>query len=162
MRRPTDNQPADVSKALFMDLAFLLIAALVLLVQEPVKRVSLTAETVAERPAVSLSEVAIARLRSVAVKGVVEKYRPGEESLLLRVRMDGTVSELLYDGSEVTLPIAGLATRIGQMPDRNRTVVLVPDKDVPYSKVAEVRDVLSPMKDTHLLAHIYELTRDVP
>lgn len=160
MRKPTDIQPTDVSKALFMDLAFLLIAALVLLVQEPGKRKSATVEAVVETPAVSLSDAAVARIRSVSVRGVTEKDMPGE-SLFLRICLDGTVSELLYDGSEVALPTKSLPARIGQMPDRNRTVVLVPDRDVPYSKVAAVRDVLSPMKDTHLLSQIYELTRDV-
>lgn len=150
MKKSTEIQPIDVSRTLFMDLAFLLIAVLVLLVQEPSKR------QVVRQPTVDFSFV---RIRSVSTKDIVEKDVPGE-SLFLHIQADGSIRELLSDGVFQPIPLPELSKRVTQMSsDGGRAVVLVPDEDVLYAKVAQIRDILSHMTNERIVSTVYELTR---
>jgi biopolymer transport protein ExbD len=150
MKKPTEIQSIDISRTLFMDLAFLLIAALVLLVQEPSKRQAV------RQPIVDFSFV---RIRSVSTKDIVEKDVPGE-SLFLYIQVDGSIRELLSDGTSQPIPLSELSKRITQMSnDGERAVVLVPDEDVLYAKVAQIRDILSHMTKERIVSTVYELIR---
>jgi len=146
MRKPQETQPADVSKTVFMDMAFLLIAALVLLVREPLSSV----------------DVAATEIRSVAVTKVVEKDIPGE-SLFLRVAKDRAIEEMLANNTAKPIAESELQDRVAAMrADGDRVVVLFPDADVPYSAIAKIRDALVGLKDRGTITQLYEVVRIEP
>ncbi len=159
MRKATEIPTTDVSKALFMDLAFLLIAALVLLIQEPTKQSQQLPDQRSSKQA-SFDGIPTSRIRSVAVTGVIEKEDILGESLLLQIDVDGSVKELPVNGEAISRPIGQLADRIKQMKgEGDRVIVLAPDYATPYAKVAEIRDVLSLLRDEGGITHIYEVVR---
>jgi len=149
MRKPTEARPPDVSKALFMDLAFLLIAALVLLVREPTQE--------SREPNISVIGV-----RSVAVREVVEENIPGE-SIFVRVEVDGGITEVLPNNVTRPLSTHTLESRIAQMQTHeNRVVVLIPEANVPYAKIAKIRDVLISLQEKGIVTRLYEVVQGKP
>jgi biopolymer transport protein ExbD len=142
LRKRQDNKPVDVSKALFMDLAFLLIAALVLLVNEPMKQ--------------NLGKLEI---RTTLVKEVEEVDIDGE-SLFLRIESDGTLWEEATDEKIEPLQLQQFSQRIGQMKkDGERDVVLILSPDLSYGKIAPVRDALEELRRNKQIGRILELVK---
>ena len=150
MKRRPRIEPVDVSKSLFMDLAFLLIGALVLVVSE------------SDRRDADAYRVAGQRVRSVVVQPetLVESDGVEGESLYLAISSSGRIAEVRQDETEVSLERSGLAARVAQMSSAGaRAVVLIPDWDTPYSVVADVRDVLEGLRRSAGITSIYELVR---
>ena len=150
MTRRARIEPVDVSKGLFMDLAFLLIGALVLVVSE------------SDRRDADAYRVAGQRVRSVALQpeSLVESDRIEGESLYLLITSSGRLAEVEQDGTEVPMELAELAARVDRMSvSGTRAVVLIPDRDTPYRVTAEVRDVLEGLRRSEDVTSIYELVR---
>ena len=146
--REQRKKPVDVSKALFMDLAFLLIAALVLLVNEP-----------RELPAKDVQDLLTVEYRSSVSREVKEVSMPGE-SLYIEIQRSGKLYELLSDGSaSIPLDIKNLASRIERMKQRPRVIVLVPAVDAPYGVIASVRDELEVLMAKEKVSRIVELVK---
>lgn len=153
MRTQRQGRPVNVSTALFMDLAFLMIAALVLLINKPVEDAVRQQQTLAkaEREA-RLASLAELEVRSTTVRKVVEADMPGE-SLWLSVDTEGVVREVRADGSRSEpLAVGQLPERVGRMAtDGERVAVLVTSPDVPYGKVATVREGLEALELSRIL-----------
>ena len=150
MTRRALIEPVDVSKGLFMDLAFLLIGALVLIVSE------------SDRRDADAYRIAGQRVRSVALQpeSLVESDRIEGESLHLLITSSGRLAEVEPDGTEVPLELSELAARVDRMSvSGTRAVVLIPDRDTPYRVTAEVRDVLEGLRRSEDVTSIYELVR---
>lgn len=135
MKARSETRPVDVSKGLFMDLAFLLIAALVLLVREPTKEEKPKEKT---PPA---SEVKV-RFLFKQYKGVQVDQKLSGQSLGIEIAKDGTLTEFQVDGPERT-PLApeSIAERLKSV-EKPRTVVLRVDENGSYGNAARVRDQL--------------------
>ena len=146
MRKAAEIKPRDVSKGLLMDLAFLLIAALVLLVQEPEKRKKVVP--------------AFIDLRPTSVMGVQEKDIPGE-SLFLEVLADGSIKEVLYNDQRKNVALEQIPQRIDQMPSQGeRVVVFFFDRETPYSKVSAALDEVIKIQQAGKITKIYEIVRN--
>jgi hypothetical protein len=148
--RRTKADSVDVSKGLFMDLAFLLIGALVLVVSE------------SDRQQADVYEIASQRVRSVVVQPgrLVESDRIEGESLYLLVDKSGRLAEITQDKTKVPLELSRLPARVDEMSGVGTVaLVLVPDSDTPYKVVAEVRDVLEDLKKAGKVSSVYELVR---
>ena len=53
-----------------------------------------------------------------------------------------------------------LESRIASMRDNgNRVIILIPENDIPYDDVAQVRDVLTKLYDNGKISNIYELVK---
>ena len=145
MRTAAEIKPRDVSKGLFMDLAFLLIATLVLLVQEPSKQ--------------KKSDVSFSELRRTPVNKVEERNLPGE-SIFLEVLSTGEVMEVLYNNQRRTLSLDQISHRIDQMPQEGeRVVALFIDQGTPYSKVTPALDEVSRIQQAGKVNKVYEIVR---
>lgn len=143
MKKAQNSKPIDVSKGLFMDLAFILIATLVLLVQEPSKRKQIDA--------------GFFELRRSSVEKVEEKELEGE-SIFLEIVPNGEVFEVLYDDQKRILGIDQISNRIDQMPrEEDRIVVLFFNQNAPYSKVASALDEVSKLQQAGKINKIYEI-----
>lgn len=149
MRTKAATRPVDVSKGLFMDLAFLLIAALVLLVREPAKEEKPKEET----PPVPTVNV---RVRSKQAQQVVVDVKLSGQHLGIEIAKDGTLTEFRVDGPDRT-PLApdAIAKRL-QSVTKPRTVVLRVDKDVPYEHAARVREQLEALQVQNEIKDIVE------
>ena len=159
MRNAAEIPPVDVSKGLFMDLAFLLIATLVLLIQEPAKSPE-EAEGPKTTEQLAMASLPKSKIRSVAVKGVIEKDDIPGTSLYLQIQKDGKLGEILHDDTVKPIPTQQVENRIMRMDSEGgRVIVLMPDQSTPYAKVAAIRDILSLLKDRGDIAHIYEVVR---
>ncbi len=145
MRRATEIKPRDVSKGLFMDLAFLLIAALVLLVNEPVEK--------------SKFQSAFIETRRTPVSKVEESDLPGE-SLFLEAKPDGRISEILHDDSRKNLSIEELPARVDQMAgDGPRVVVWFINPETPYKKANAAFDRVAQLQQDNKINKVYEIVR---
>lgn len=150
MKAKHKTPPVDVSKSLFMDLAFLLIAALVLMVNEPAKAEANkeASKVKAEKEAI-LEKVKKLELRPSAVKEVVESATEGE-SIFIKQNPDGKIFEITATGKDLALEGASLATRFKEM-KRPRYAVLHVDPTVPYDEFSNLRDKLQNMKSEGIL-----------
>ena len=158
MRKPAQGRPVNVSTALFMDLAFLMIAALVLLVNEPVERAVRHQQERAEAAREARQrKFAQLEFRSSIVRQIVEADIPGE-SLYLNVDSEGAVREIRAGGGRSEpLALDKLPKTVGQMADGERVVVLVTSPDVPYGKAAAVREGLEALQQKGKLSRILEM-----
>lgn len=146
MRKAIEIKPVDVSKGLFMDMAFLLIAALVLLVQEPEKRKKVVP--------------AFIDLRPTPVTKVREQDIPGE-SLFLEVLADGSIKEALFDEQRNDITLEQIPQRIDQMPGQGqRVVVFFFDQKTPYSKVSAAMDAVVKIQQAGKIGKVYEIVRN--
>lgn len=149
----------DVSKALFMDLAFLLIAALVLLVRDPAEQVAAVQRDREESiTRAMLEKLAAIELRTATVtREVLETALPGQ-SLFLRLDEEGHLFEIPAEGDEIPIPTSALEDRINEMPSGGeRVVVLVTMKATPYMHFADLRDSLQRLKEKDLLTRLVEI-----
>lgn len=152
MKKRQNNKPVDVSKAIFMDLAFLLIAALVLLVNEPMKQNLASTEA----PLENLGELEI---RITSVKKVEEVDIDGE-SLFLRIKSDGTLAEEVFAEKTEPLQLQQLGQRIEKMKKGGERVVkLILSPEVSYGKIAPVRDALEELRRKKQIGRILELVK---
>lgn len=155
MRTKAATRPVDVSKGLFMDLAFLLIAALVLLVREPAKEEK-PKEDAPPAPTVNV------RVMSKQYKGFkADQTLPGQ-SLGIEIAKDGTLTEFEIEGpAGPSLSPEGIAKRL-QSVEKPRTVVLRVDKDVPYEHAARVREQLEALQGQNEIKEIVETVANEP
>ena len=145
MRKPTEIKPRDVSKGLFMDLAFLLIAALVLLVNEPVEK--------------SKFQSAFIETRRTPVSKIEESDLPGE-SLFLEAKPDGSILEILHDDSRKAISINELPSRVEKMAeDGQRVIVWFVDPHTPYEKVNAAFDKVTKLQQDKKISRVYEIVR---
>ena len=145
MRKAAEIKPRDVSKGLFMDLAFLLIAALVLLVNEPVKQ--------------SKFQAAFIEKRGTPISKIEESDLPGE-SLFLEVKPDGSIYEILHDDSRKSLPIDELPVRVDLMAqDGERVIVWFIESNTPYGKANGVFDKVAQLQQENKISKVYEIVR---
>lgn len=159
MRKAAEVRPVDVSKGLFMDLAFLLIASLVLLIQEPVKSTK-EADSPKTTEQLELTGLPKSKIRIVTVEGVIEKDDIPGRSLYLQIQKDGKLGEIHHGNVVKPIPIQQVEKRIMRMDGKeNRVIVLMPDQSTPYAKIAAIWDILSLLKDRGEIAHIYEVVR---
>lgn len=143
------KKPAqDVSKALFMDLAFLLIAALVLMVKDASQK---NQEVVEKREAMLAAHVMKKldamdlRERSTASE-VIEAAIPGE-SLFIELDKHDNLHEIPSKGDRISLQTTELAQRIRRMPEKHvRVIVLFIDKTTSYQAYSALRDQLTQLK----------------
>ena len=157
MKTAKSSSPVDVSKSLFMDLAFLLIASLVLLVNEPAQEEARkeAASIESERDAI-MERVKQLELRPSAVKEVVETASGGE-SIFLKQTENGGVYEITAEGSDVLLDEQALMSRIDEMV-RPRYAVLHVEESVPYDKFSNLRDRLHSLKADSVIDFCLEVT----
>jgi biopolymer transport protein ExbD len=148
MRKTVEMPPRDVSKTLFMDMAFLLIAALVLLVQEPAKQAEKRAEQV-KVPTVNL------RVLSVQAEEVQVDMTLAGQTLGLEISQDGNLYEVAPGTGRHSLSFDGLAERVLTL-KVPRVVVLRPDRAVPYEIVARVRDRLNVLQAKGVIERVIE------
>jgi hypothetical protein len=158
VRRTERSKPVDVSKGLFMDLAFILIAALVLMVNEPTQEAA--AEERQRQRVISdeiLKRIGEMELRSVVAQRIIENAVAGE-SLFIEINDNGVWKELLVSGESIDIAPGSLRRRVAQMSDAGeRVVVLLPGKDVPYRAVAEAREELESLRENNTISRIVEI-----
>jgi biopolymer transport protein ExbD len=141
----------DISKSLFLDLAFIIIAALVLLVKDP-ELVLIEEEPEAEQTLT---------VRALQVEqGSSEVYEdvnlPGE-SLFLRIGTGGA-EVLLAEDERDAIQLTALPERLeGMAPDGPRVVVMQMDEAANYQTYANWRNRLLELKQQGLIHQIHEL-----
>lgn len=155
MKQQAKTKPVDVSKGLFMDLAFLLIAALVLLVREPAQ------DEARAEPVTGLPDLALRYVGSQFATEIVEDDSIQGETLRLAVDKEGVLHDWqASDNVMVPLPIEKLADRIGQMAEAEKWVVLYVDSDAPYGQMAPVRDALEKLQADGVVTRTIEAVLD--
>lgn len=136
------SQVSGIYRALFMDLAFLLIASLVLLVKDPADEIKAKVESY------DVSPTTVAKIReTAAVEGEV-----------LFVEMDSSGRLFTLDkGSASPTDLVGLRARVLKMPPgKERVVVLVVDPKTQYDEYQQLRSYLNEMVREHHLTALHE------
>lgn len=148
MKAKSETRPVDVSKGLFMDLAFLLIAALVLLVREPAKE-EIPKETAPPIPAVNVPG------SSIQTTGIQVDSSLAGQTLIIEIDKVGGLSEVNQENQRSPLELDRIPERLKtvKMP---RTIVLWPDREVPYDVVARVREKLTVLQSNNEIHQILE------
>jgi len=155
MKSLSKTKPVDVSKGLFMDLAFLLIAALVLLVREPAQSEA-RAEPIAGLPDLSLRYVG-----SQFATEIVEDDKIKGETLRLAIDKEGMLHDWrASDNVMAPLAIDALVERIGRMTEPEKWVVLYVDSDASYGQMAPVRDALEKLQADGVVTRTIEAVLD--
>lgn len=122
-----------------MDLAFLLIASLVLLVREPETEEQQKADAPAA-PAVNM------RIISRQYKGLQVDEKLTGQSLGIEIASNGMLTEFQVDGPEkASLALKDIAERLKNV-KKPRTIVLRVAREVPYEKAAQVREHLETLQ----------------
>jgi len=147
---------SGISKTIFMDLAFTLIAALVLLVNEPIEQAiqqrEETEQTLREQLLVDMDLPFVQR-------EVYESKALDGESLYLCVTSSKGLQELSSDGSQKTIPLSTLYGRLKKMKKAPRVVVLAVENDVPYSAYSAVRDILQLALENKTISRCIEVEK---
>lgn len=161
MKRAERSKPVDVSKGLFMDLAFLLIASLVLMINEPSREATdAERQRQQEMSDAVLDRIEKMELRSSVVRDVLEDSTGVGESLFIQITSDGRLLDLPVKGEPIPFSLDHLEKRIIDMSKQGeRVVVLFPAKDVPYQVVASVREKLENMRIDNELSRIIEVVQ---
>ena len=155
MKQQAKTKPVDVSKGLFMDLAVLLSAALVLLVREPAQ------EDARAEPVAGLPDLSLRYVGSQFATEIVEDANIQGETLRLAVDKDGVLHDWrASDDVMEPLPVEALADRIGQMTEPEKWVVLYVDSDAPYGQMAPVRDALEKLQADGVVTRTIEAVLD--
>lgn len=158
MKSPTWRRPVEVSQVFFMDLAFLLIAVLVLLVRDHMADKEKPAEPgIEESASAILSKASPIMLRTSSIRQVVETNLFGE-SLFLEIDKSGDVRELVTANKKQKLSLQEVAARVEKMPlNLPRIVVLAVAEEVQYGKFVVVKDELEKLKDAGKINQAFEL-----
>ena len=140
---------ADVSKSLFLDLAFIIIAALVLLVKDP----DLVLAEAAPEEDIILRVLPVERANSE----VYEDTTLSGESLWLSISKDGT-RELLVGDKTDDIELNGLEQRLKEMSQEgDRMVVMQMEEGTNYETFIRWRNRLYEFKKQGLIKEVYEL-----
>ena len=140
---------ADISKSLFLDLAFIIIAALVLLVKDP----DLVLAEAAPEENIILRVLPVERANSE----VYEDTTLSGESLLLIISEDGT-RELLVGDKTDDIELNGLEQRLKEMSQEgDRMVVMQMEEGTNYETFIRWRNRLYEFKKQGLIKEVYEL-----
>jgi hypothetical protein len=138
----SEYKPIDMSKTLFLDLAFLLIASLVLLVRDPNRQ-----EHQAD-PLINLRHTeAVEIIEDASIKG---------ELLNIQMRKNGDIFEIVSGGKTVPLKHGRLSQRVSIMDRKYRVISYAADKGTPHEKFAAVTDELYKLKDAGEINEVYE------
>ena len=140
---------ADISKSLFLDLAFIIIAALVLLVKDP----DLVLAEAAPEEDIILRVLPVERANSE----VYEDTNLSGESLWLIISEDGTRELLVADKTD-DIELNGLEQRLKEMSQKgNRMVVMQIEEGTDYKTFTSWRNRLFEFKKQGLINEVYEL-----
>ena len=140
---------ADISKSLFLDLAFIIIAALVLLVKDP----DLILVKEAPEEEITIKALSVERTNSE----VYEDTTLSGESLWLIISEDGT-RELLVTDKTDDIELNGLEQRLKEMSQKgNRMVVMQIEEGTDYKTFTSWRNRLFEFKKQGLINEVYEL-----
>lgn len=140
---------ADISKSLFLDLAFIIIAALVLLVKDP----DLVLAEAAPEEDIILRVLPVERANSE----VYEDTTLSGESLRLIISEEGT-RELLVGDKTDDIELNGLEQRLKEMSQAgDRVVVMQIEEGTNYEIFIRWRNRLFEFKKQGLIKEVYEL-----
>ena len=140
---------ADISKSLFLDLAFIIIAALVLLVKDP----DLVLAEAAPEEDIILRVLPVERANSE----VYEDTTLSGESLRLIISEEGT-RELLVGDKTNDIELNGLEQRLKEMSQAgDRVVVMQMEEGTNYETFIRWRNRLFEFKRQGLIKEVYEL-----
>lgn len=140
---------ADISKSLFLDLAFIIIAALVLLVKDP----DLVLAEAAPEEDIILRVLPVERANSE----VYEDTTLSGESLRLIISEEGT-RELLVGDKTNDIELNGLEQRLKEMSQAgDRVVVMQMEEGTNYETFIRWRNRLFEFKKQGLIKEVYEL-----
>lgn len=140
---------ADISKSLFLDLAFIIIAALVLLVKDP----DLVLAEAAPEEDIILRVLPVERANSE----VYEDTNLSGESLWLIISEDGTRELLVADKTD-DIELNGLEQRLKEMSQEgDRMVVMQIEEGTDYKTFTSWRNRLFEFKKQGLINEVYEL-----
>ena len=141
---------ADISKSLFLDLAFIIIAALVLLVKDP----DLVLAEAAPEEDIILRVLPVERANSE----VYEDTTLSGESLWLIISEDGTRERLLVADKTDDIELNGLEQRLKEMSQEgDRMVVMQMEEGTNYETFIRWRNRLFEFKKQGLIKEVYEL-----
>ena len=141
---------ADISKSLFLDLAFIIIAALVLLVKDP----DLVLAEAAPEEDIILRVLPVERANSE----VYEDTTLSGESLWLIISEDGTRERLLVADKPDDIELNGLEQRLKEMSQEgDRMVVMQMEEGTNYETFIRWRNRLFEFKKQGLIKEVYEL-----
>lgn len=140
---------ADISKSLFLDLAFIIIAALVLLVKDP----DLVLAEAAPEEDIILRVLPVERANSE----VYEDTTLSGESLWLMISEDGTRELLVADKTD-DIELNELEQRLKEMSQEgDRMVVMQMEEGTNYETFIRWRNRLFEFKKQGLIKEVYEL-----
>ena len=140
---------ADISKSLFLDLAFIIIAALVLLVKDP----ELILVKEAPEEDIRIKALSVERANSE----VYEDTALRGESLYLRIGEKGTREELV-GGKTNNIELNELEQRLKEMSQEgDRMVVMQIEEGTNYRTFTSWRNRLIEFKKQGLINEVYEL-----
>ena len=140
---------ADISKSLFLDLAFIIIAALVLLVKDP----DLILVKEASEKEITIKALSVERANSEVYE---DTALPGE-SLYLRIGEKGTREELV-GGKTNNIELNELDQRLKEMSQEgDRMVVMQIEEGTNYETFTTWRNRLIEFKKQGLIEEVYEL-----
>jgi len=140
---------ADISKSLFLDLAFIIIAALVLLVKDP----DLILVEEAPEEEITIKALSVERAASEVYEDVT---LPGE-SLRVRISLEGA-QELLAGDKTDDIELNGLEQRLKEMSQAgDRVVVMQIEEGTDYETFTSWRNRLFEFKKQGLINEVYEL-----
>ena len=140
---------ADISKSLFLDLAFIIIAALVLLVKDP----NLILVKEAPEKEITIKALPVERANSK----VYEDITLVGESLRLRIGEEGA-RELLDGDKTNDIELNELEQRLKEMSQEgDRVVVMQMEEDTDYVTFTRWRNSLLEFKSKGVIKEVYEL-----
>lgn len=140
---------ADISKSLFLDLAFIIIAALVLLVKDP----DLILVKEAPEKEITIKALPVERANSK----VYEDITLVGESLRLRIGEEGA-RELLDGDKTNDIELNELEQRLKEMSQEgDRVVVMQMEEDTDYVTFTRWRNSLLEFKSKGVIKEVYEL-----
>ena len=140
---------ADISKSLFLDLAFIIIAALVLLVKDP----ALILVKEAPEEEITIKALSVERPDSEVYEDVT---LPGE-SLWVRIGVERAQVLLAGDKTD-DIELNGLEQRIKEMSQEgDRMVVMQMEEGTNYETFIRWRNRLFEFKKQGLIKEVYEL-----
>ena len=140
---------ADISKSLFLDLAFIIIAALVLLVKDP----DLILVKEAPKKEIRIKALSVERANSEVYE---DSVLPGE-SLWMRIGVEGA-RELLADDKTNDIQLNELEQRLKEMSQEgDRMVIMQVEEGTNYRTFTSWRNRLIEFKKQGLIKEVYEL-----
>ena len=160
MKEAKPRHTPNIMGTVFLDLAFIIIASLILLVRDPLEDWEQVRTVHQDTISTAKVDARLQRVRSTVVHRVVEDETPGH-SVYFSIANDGTVCELLANGVKRPLSFDKLIKRIDERNPRQEShVVLAPSEEALYRDVAEVRAALHPLIVSGEIKKVYEVSEN--